>query len=222
MHQKTFGPILSALALVIFAGEAAARIDSSAAAEPPPNAIIPEPAFVEGVPSDVMPGVARPDDARAVGLSGMYLGASIGALVLVPPANWHGERWPRREQFARSWTEAPTWNDGDPWTTNYVGHPLMGSELYLFGRRSGHGQAYSFVLSSAASIAWEYGLEAWFEQPSWPDLLVTSTVGAVLGELRWLGRERLRGSPGFWRRVALAVIDPMGELETLAGVKGAR
>jgi hypothetical protein len=150
---------------------------------------------------------------------GLYLAASLSALVLFPPDNWHGNITPHPEQMARSWTRAPTWHDGDPWTTNYVGHPIMGSVLYLFARRNFHSPLQAFLFSTLASTTWEYAFEGWYEQPSWSDLLVTSTGGALIGEGRWQIRQLLlrHGTPGALGQVALFLVDPITEIDILFG-----
>jgi hypothetical protein len=150
-------------------------------------------------------------------LGGAYLAVSLSALVIFPPDNWNGNISPRPSQFAHSWTAQPTWNDGDPWTTNYVGHPIMGSVLYVFARRNHHSPLQAFLFSTVASTTWEYAFEAWYEQPSWSDLLVTSTAGALIGEGRWQIRQYLlrRGIPGPWGQVALFLVDPITEIDIL-------
>jgi hypothetical protein len=163
-----------------------------------------------------------------VGFGSAMLGIQVTALVLFPPTNLSGRLEPSAEQFRRSFTSAPTWNDTEPWTANYVAHPIMGSLLYTAARRSNYGPVGSFLFATAASTFWEYGVESWFAQPSWPDLLVTSTTGALIGEARWWARQRLLrgGRPGFWGQLGLAVADPIAEAQLLfqrvAGRKAAR
>jgi hypothetical protein len=159
----------------------------------------------------------KPKHGSTLLLGGLYLSVSLSVLVLFPPDNWNGNITPRPSQFARSWSGPPTWHDGDPWTTNYVGHPIMGSVLYLFARRNFHSPVQAFLFSTIASVTWEYAFEAWYEQPSWPDLLVTSTVGALLGEGRWQIRKLLLrgGTPGAMGQVALFLVDPITEIDIL-------
>jgi hypothetical protein len=153
-----------------------------------------------------------PDRLRIISLGLAYLAVSIAVLVAAPPANWAGGRWPQWEQFALSWTAPPTWHDGDPWTTNFVGHPIMGALLYSFARHGRASMGRAFVFATVSSLAWEYLIESWFEQPSWTDLLVTSTAGALLGELRWRARVRLIAGARAGRRWPLAAIAPVHAL----------
>jgi hypothetical protein len=50
-------------------------------------------------------------------------------------------------------------------------------------------------------VYWEYVFENLFESPSRTDLLTTGPLGAVLGELRWQGKQA---------GVAPGVLDPFG------------
>jgi hypothetical protein len=171
--------------------------------------------------------VAHP--GRMVGFGSAMFGLQIASLVLFPPQNWSAGAKPNAAQFRNAFTAPPVWNDGDPWTTNYVLHPLMGSLLYTAARRSNYGPVGSFLFATAGSTVWEYGVESWFEQPSWPDLLVTSTTGALIGEARWWARQRLLSDgrrPGFWGQLGLLFADPIAEAQIMfqmvAGRKAAR
>jgi hypothetical protein len=178
--------------------------------------------------SDFLPPAAEEHPGRMIGFGSAMFGIQIATLVLFPPANWSGRAAPRASQLTNSFTGPPVWNDGDVWTTNYVLHPLMGSLLYTAARRSNYGPVGAFLFATAGSTVWEYGIEGWFEQPSWPDLLVTSTTGALLGEARWWARQRLLsdGRPGFWGQLGLVFADPIAEAQLLfqkfAGRKAAR
>jgi hypothetical protein len=178
--------------------------------------------------TDFLPPTVEQRPGRMVGFASAMFGIQITALVLFPPANWSGRAEPSLSKFQRAFTAAPVWDDGDPWTTNYVLHPLMGSLLYTAARRSNYGQVGSFLFATAGSTVWEYTIESWFEQPSWPDLLVTSTAGALIGEARWWARQRLlsEGRPGFWGQLGLLFADPIAEAQLLfqavAGRKAAR
>lgn len=178
--------------------------------------------------SDFMPPEPEVRPGRMVGFGSAMLGIQVTALVLFPPTSLSGRVEPSVDNFRDAFTAAPTWDDGDPWTTNYVAHPIMGSLLYTAARRSNYGPVGSFLFATAANTFWEYGIESWFERPSWSDLLVTSTTGALIGEARWWARQRLLrgGRPGFWGQLGLAFADPIAEAQLLfqavAGRKAAR
>jgi hypothetical protein len=93
----------------------------------------------------------------------------------------------------------------------------MGSVLYLFARRNYHSPLQAFLFATVASTTWEYAFEAWYEQPSWSDLLVTSTFGALIGEGRWQLRQLLlrSGPPGVLGQIGLFLVDPVTEIDIL-------
>jgi hypothetical protein len=85
---------------------------------------------------------------------------------------------------------------------------------YLTVRNMGASRGRSFLFSSVASIGWEYVFEAWAEQPSIQDLLVTSTVGSMLGEAVFqFTRYLLRGGLRTWEKVVLTVVNPVYVIE---------
>lgn len=85
------------------------------------------------------------------------------------------------EKFIRAWTTPPV-KDRDTWNTNWVAHPYAGGYYYNFVRSNGASPLGSFLFSAFASTAWEYGLEAMYEQPSIQDLWITPVIGAMVGE----------------------------------------
>lgn len=113
------------------------------------------------------------------------------------------------KNWAGGFRRPPIW-ENDSWITNYLLHPAWGSETYLQARHAGFGAFESFLFSSAASVAWEYGFESWAEHPSAQDLLVTSTVGSVLGELRFMLNQTLQRQEALWATAALILLDPLG------------
>jgi hypothetical protein len=142
--------------------------------------------------------------------------------------------WPdpfsRPSQFAGRYDEAFTkpplfdpqkpvmqW-DGDPLAVNAFGHALFGSELYLRARQCRFGWAGSLAFAAATSAIWEYGFEANGARPSAVDLVYTPLAGLALGEVRYIVH-RAAGhlSSAGAREVVRAVVDPLGELERLAG-----
>ncbi|MGH9365320.1 MAG: DUF3943 domain-containing protein [Thermoanaerobaculia bacterium] len=111
--------------------------------------------------------------------------ASLGILLLTPRSV---TGWPDKplshagENFKRAWTQPPVW-DKDKWYHNYVGHPYVGSLYYNMLRSQGATQLQSFLFSTLQCVLFEYVIEAAAEQPSQQDLLLTSTVGSLLGEV---------------------------------------
>lgn len=124
------------------------------------------------------------------------------------------------EIFADSWTRPPDLDDGDGIVANYVLHPIMGAEAYLTVRNRGYGPIGSFLFSSGVSIAWEYLFEGWVQHPSAVDLLTTSPIGSLQGELRFQLRRRIaRWSPSAGRDALLILIDPVEALHRYLGKK---
>ncbi len=126
--------------------------------------------------------------------------------------SWDGLRDEWRD-FKRHVTSPPVW-DGDSWFFNYVGHPYMGMHTYLLERNYGSSPVRSFLFSTGASVFFEYVIEAWAEPPSAQDLLITSPVGSVLGELnfRWTQRLRREGLT-FWEKVLVSAVNPLHVLQ---------
>jgi hypothetical protein len=137
---------------------------------------------------------------------------SFGVILLLPD---DVSKWRRDEGFAPGWsnfrrafTQPPVW-DEDEWLVNLVGHPLIGMHTYLLERNFDASPLQAFLFSTAASVGWEYLIESWAEQPSIQDLLFTSTIGSVLGELNHQATRRLRrGGLRGWEKVVLTIINP--------------
>ena len=122
-------------------------------------------------------------------------------------------KWPRDERKLNHLLEAyqrpPVW-DQDPLFWNYVVHPVLGAYSYLAERNHGESRWRAFLFSTATSVGWEYGVEAWVEHPSAQDLLITSTSGSVLGELSYRATRKLaRNGFNRWEKVVLLAINPV-------------
>lgn len=124
----------------------------------------------------------------------------------------------RFRNVIRAMTKPPVW-DHDNWYTNYIGHPVWGSETYLSVRRDGYSRTESLLFSTASSVAWEYWIEGWAEQPSIQDLLFTSTLGAVLGELRFYAARGLVRTDAWWSGPLLIAVDPFRGITNLTGLR---
>ena len=64
----------------------------------------------------------------------------------------------------------PEWPDGDSFFTNWVTHPIVGSQEYLFYRAMGHSRWVSALGVALQSTLFEYTVEGLVETPSLPDL----------------------------------------------------
>lgn len=78
-------------------------------------------------------------------------------------------------------TQWPEWDDGDPFFTNWVTHPLIGSVEYLYYRAMGHGFLVSALGVLVQSTFFEYTIEGTVETPSLQDLISTPVVGTAVG-----------------------------------------
>lgn len=121
------------------------------------------------------------------------------------------------EDFKEGFTSPPKL-DNNPWYINYIGHPLFGSEAYLLARNRGVSPFGSFLYSTAASVAWEYLIENWVGHPSIQDLLVTSSIGSLVGEGRYYGKKELmkKKDKNVLDNIAIVILDPIDALYRFA------
>jgi hypothetical protein len=109
-------------------------------------------------------------------------GLAVQWAVLV--ASGEADSSPSFDNFKDAWRSGPE-PDDDSAVYNLVLHPLWGSETYLRAREANMGIAGSFGFSLGASITWEYLFESWTEHPSRQDLVLTTGIGWLIGELRF-------------------------------------
>ena len=76
--------------------------------------------------------------------------------------------------------------DGDWWVVNFVGHPYIGSEYYLYFRSRGYAPRWAFVGCLATSTLFEAVVESTSVPFSTNDFVVTPVLGSLLG----YGREK--------------------------------
>ena len=135
---------------------------------------------------------------------------SFGVLWVLPEDI---SKWPKEDRqlnhFLEAYRRPPVW-DRDPFFWNYIAHPLAGQWTYLMERNHGASPLRSFLFSTAASLAWEYGVEAAIEHPSAQDLITTSPVGSLLGEASYIATRRM-AHDGFnrWEQAAMLVVNPV-------------
>ena len=106
--------------------------------------------------------------------------------------------------------------DSDDWYINYILHPYWGGTYFVRARERGLNSGQSFWYSTLLSTLYEFGAEALFEKVSIQDLILTPTVGSIIGEYWFVPwRERIRAKEGpltFWDKTVLAVTDPLGAI----------
>ncbi len=114
--------------------------------------------------------------------------------------------------FDRFWTNISQLSyrwDPDEWIFNYLMHPLVGSETYIRARMQGFTVLESFMFAFASSTFWEYCGEGWFEPVSIQDMIVTPTIGSLLGEARFRAKLALKKNGSTTAAVFAYIIDPI-------------
>lgn len=151
-------------------------------------------------------------------LTGSLAGA--GVLYLLPESI---TKWDKEEikhnlgsNYLRQIKKGPV-VDKDEWWLNWITHPYWGAVYYLQTRRAGFNWAFSSFYSFLSStLFWEYGFEAFAEVPSWQDLIVTPAIGALFGELFFLGINHIQNHDSklldskFLGGLTLFFLDPIG------------
>ena len=109
--------------------------------------------------------------------------------------------------------------DTDDAYLNWITHPYWGAAYYIRGRERGLSRWQSFGYSALLSTLYEYGLEAFFEQPSYQDLWITPVIGSLLGEFVFSPlRESIKAKPGGpdgMDKFLLILTDPLGAANEL-------
>lgn len=156
-----------------------------------------------------------------------YQGVFAGFLYFLPESvtSWTKEQ---KKTTVGKWGENvrnPVW-DSDKWWINYIGHPYFGATYYIRARERGFGEFGSFCYSALLSGMYEFGIEAFFEPPSYQDLIVTPAGGYLLGKFVFEPiRERIKAKPQlrWYDHLTLILTDPLGALnsvfERLLGIK---
>lgn len=107
--------------------------------------------------------------------------------------------------------------DKDKFYLNYVFHPYWGATYYIRARERALDRQQSFVYSAIASTIFEFGIECFFEKPSFQDLIATPVAGSLIGAYLfepW--REAIRRKPelNWYDHAALVFTDPVGVLSS--------
>lgn len=147
-----------------------------------------------------------PRDRHTLKAGMVFSGAYAAAFAIMwnlpeEQTNWNKEDM--EERFLDAFRRSPVWDD-DEWAINWILHPWWDMWVYQTERNYGESILRSFVVSTAHSLFFEYVVEGWTERPSMQDLLSTSPIGSLLGELvhRWIKRA---GPDGFSRRERLLI-----------------
>lgn len=142
-----------------------------------------------------------------------------GVLYLMPESV---SKWDKSKMknLPKNWEEnikAGPHMDKDDWMINYIGHPYSGAAYYQVARNEGLSMMQSFGYSVLMStFFWEFGVEAFAEQPSIQDLFATPIVGSILGEIFYRAELKIKANNGELlgsKRLgafAMIVMNPMG------------
>lgn len=150
----------------------------------------------------------------------------IGFLYLAPESvsNWSKEDKDRSfSDLGEKWWEnvsnGPVW-DEDDWWLNWIAHPYWGATYYIHARHYAYSQWESFWYAFFVSnVLYEYGIEAFAEEPSIQDLISTPIGGWLMGEFIFVPLEARIMSNGnrLWGNKVLGkttrfLLDPIGSI----------
>jgi hypothetical protein len=149
-----------------------------------------------------------------------YQVAAIGILYAMPESitGWTDEQ--KSNYSISDW-----WNnvtnpgcDSDDFFINYVTHPYWGAAYYVRASERGYDSRGAFWYSVLLSSLYEFGAEALFEEPSVQDLIITPTVGSLVGyyfmgvrnDIR--AQSALSGHRTTGQKWVMVLTDPLGAL----------
>jgi hypothetical protein len=152
---------------------------------------------------------------------------AVGGILYVLPGDVTGWNDHEKDNLLETWWENvqnPHF-DPDSWWVNYIAHPYWGGAYYIRARERGFGPVGSFVYSTVLSTIFELG-EAFYEQLSYQDLVVTPVIGSLVGAFLFEpARNWVKAKP-VWKwydHTIMVATDPLGGLnavvEWLFGIK---
>jgi hypothetical protein len=137
---------------------------------------------------------------------------------LVRRAFWDILYWhmPSYRFWGWNLTHPPIWTDHDGYVVNFLVHGWTGATIHLLYRNHGASVVEGFLFAFLWSLVWEYVSEGAYERPSLNDIMV-NTTGALAGEAVYRAKVLVKDQmpPSVERAVILAVLDPLGETESL-------
>jgi hypothetical protein len=149
-----------------------------------------------------------------------YQVAAIGILYAMPESvtGWTDEQ--KNNYSISDW-----WNnvtnpgcDSDDFFINYVTHPYWGAAYYVRASERGYDSRGAFWYSVLLSSLYEFGAEALFEEPSVQDLIITPTLGSLVGHYFMSVRHDIRaqsalsGQRTTGQKWVMVLTDPLGAL----------
>lgn len=169
----------------------------------------------------------KPDSADWSGIrkdTAYFLGYqfSIIGVLYVMPASISGWTDETKDDFSiqqyKDNVSQIVW-DKDDWWLNYVLHPYWGGVYYVRAQQRGFGPMGSFLYAATLSSLYEFGAEAFFEEPSIQDLIVTPVAGYFVGkyfmEVRANIYQNSAGELSATDKFILVMTDPMGAMNEM-------
>ena len=146
---------------------------------------------------------------------------AIVGLLYISPQSFSGWSDEQKDEFSfdkyKNNVRHAVW-DSDQWDINYIMHPYWGSAYYVRARERGYDENTAFWYSAALSASFEFGFEAFFEEPSLQDIIVTPVAGAFMGMYFMKLRKEIRarhanGEKETWGDSwIMALTDPLGAM----------
>ncbi len=160
---------------------------------------------------------SRPHSAREIicDIGCLYVAHWAGYLILfkvISDAGGTCEKY--KENF---FLKNIQWWDGDSFWWNFVAHPCLGSQTYLYYRARGYSKQESFWGSFTASFLFESTIEVLQEGFSFNDAVITPTLGYVLGD--WIEKKSIEmiNSDDKLHRILARTINPWLNFEFYEG-----
>lgn len=180
---------------------------------------------------------SHPDWRRTWVNAATLTGAYVTTLLVLQCLPEESTDWNRQEIVSvplfRRWKDhvidtGPVWDHDKP-IFNFFLHPYAGAAYFMAARSNGVSFWGSLLFSAGVStIGWEFGIEAFMEDPSLQDIFITPIIGSVIGEgffhvKRYLVAHnyRLLNSAILGNTVAF-IVDPVNEVVGLFNGNPAR
>lgn len=149
-----------------------------------------------------------------------YQVAVVGILYIMPESvtGWTDEQ---KNNYSPSdwWDNVSNPScDSDDFYINYIIHPYWGATYYVRASERGYDWQGAFWYSVLLSTLFEFGVEALFEEPSIQDLIITPTLGSLVGHY-FMGvrssvrtKSASRGHLTSGEKWVMVLTDPLGSL----------
>ena len=164
---------------------------------------------------------------RDTGFFLLYQPVILGVFYLLPESVIDYTRDQKKISAEKYWQHVrdPRF-DRDSFWLNFIAHPYWGSTFYTRARERGFDRMGSFGYAVLLSTMFEFLSEAWYEHPSYNDLIVTPVLGSLIGAfITEPLRDYVKSKPAlkWYDHAALIATDPLGTanayMERLLGLE---